>query len=457
MNVEFLIVNNSIFKDNQAIYGGAISNILGTANVHFNYIFGNTASTGNQIYNGYYGIIYAEDNWWGTNLPNISGNDIVNNGETINYNPWIVLSINATSPINQGDSSTIKVDLKHDSNGDYILEGSVPDGLLVTFETNLGTIDSPAYIIAGSAQSKLSNGVNPGVATVSATVDNQIVTTSVIIKDTISPTVDITSPLNGTYVHGVVPINVTATDNVGVTKVVFTINGDNYTDTDGTDGWNYNWNTIGFTDGVYNITVTAYDSANNSQNQTIGVNVDNTIPIVTANPKEGLYNTTKTVTLTSSESGTIYYTTDGTTPTTSSKVYTTPIQITSTTTLEYLTIDLAGNKSPIYTQTYTIDKTVPTAKASLKSGVYNTNKVVTLSMSKIGTIFYTLNGSTPSLKSAKYTKPITVTSTTTLKFFAIDAAGNKSPIYTNKYIIEKAPKIISTVPRNQETSFSRTE
>ena len=245
------------------------------------------------------------------------------------------------------------MDLTHDSNGDYIIEGIVPDGLLVTFKTNLGNIDSPSYIIAGSVQSNLNSGLNPGVAIVSATVDNQLVTTSVIIKDTISPTVDITSPLNGTYVHGVVPINVTATDNVGVTKVVFTIDGNNYTDTDGTDGWNYNWNTIGFTDGVYNITVTAYEAANNSETQTISVNVDNTIPIVTMNLTEGLYNITKTVTLTCSEPGTIYYTTDGTTPTTSSKVYTTPVQITSTTTLEYLAIDLAGNKSSkLYTDLY---------------------------------------------------------------------------------------------------------
>ena len=370
------------------------------------------------------------------------------------------MNINATSPINSGDSSPITADLTHDSNGEYILGGTVPDGLFVTFKTNLGIIESPSYIIVGSAQSKLISGVNAGVATVSATVDNQIVTTSVIIIDTISPTVDITVPLNGTYVHGVVPINVTATDNVGVTKVVFTIDGTNYTDTDGTDGWNYNWNTTGLTDGIYNITVTAYDAANNSGNQIISLNVDNTIPIVTVNPTAGLYNSTKTVTLTNSEPGTIYYTTDGTTPTTSSTLYTTPVQITSTTTLEYLAIDLAGNKSPIYSQTYTIDKTAPTAQSNLKSGVYNTNKVITLSMNKLGTIFYTLNGSTPSAKSSIYSTPITITSTTTLKFFAIDTASNKSPNYTQTYTINKKPaiklKISSTTPPNQGKGFSRT-
>ena len=66
-----------------------------------------------------------------------------------------------------------------------------------------------------------------------------------------------------------------------------------------------------------------------------------------------------------SEAGTIYYTVNGTTPTTSSTKYTSPLLITATTTLKFLAKDLAGNLSPIYTQTYTIDKTVPRAVINL--------------------------------------------------------------------------------------------
>jgi hypothetical protein len=71
---------------------------------------------------------------------------------------------------------------------------------------------------------------------------------------------------------------------------------------------------------------------------------------VTANTSlnGGFYNTTQTVTLTMSEPGTIYYTTNGTDPTTFSSVYTTPITISATTTLKYLASNLAGNLSPIY-------------------------------------------------------------------------------------------------------------
>ncbi len=71
--------------------------------------------------------------------------------------------------------------------------------------------------------------------------------------------------------------------------------------------------------------------------------VDNVAPTASASPTGNYYNTAKTVTINKSESGTIYYTLDGTKPTTSSTKYTGPMSITSTKTLKYLVVDLAGN------------------------------------------------------------------------------------------------------------------
>ena len=162
-----------------------------------------------------------------------------------------------------------------------------------------------------------------------------------------------------------------------MTKVVFTINGNNYINID-EQMVGVITGITGLSDGIYNITVAVYDTANNCQIQTISVNVNNTQ--ASANTTSGLYNSTQLVTLTMSETGTIYYTTDGTDPTISSNVYTEPINIPANTitTLKYL----AGNTSKIYTQTYTIDTIPPTASANVKGGVYNTNKVVTLTMSE---------------------------------------------------------------------------
>lgn len=103
------------------------------------------------------------------------------------------------------------------------------------------------------------------------------------------------------------------------------------------------------------------------------------------------------------------------------------------------------------------DKTSPTAYATPTGGLYNTSKTVILKMSELGTIYYTLNGTTPTTSSKKYTTPLVITASTILKFFAKDLAGNLSPIYTQKYTIDKiAPKVSSTTPTNLKTGVSRT-
>lgn len=99
----------------------------------------------------------------------------------------------------------------------------------------------------------------------------------------------------------------------------------------------------------------------------------------------------------------------------------------------------------------------PIVKANVKTGLYNTNKRVTLSINKPGTIYYTLNGKIPTKTSNKYVKPIKITSTTILKFIAYDTELKKSPVYTNTYRIDKnPPKIIATKPINNSKHFSLT-
>jgi outer membrane protein assembly factor BamB len=91
--------------------------------------------------------------------------------------------------------------------------------------------------------------------------------------------------------------------------------------------------------------------------------------------------------------------------------------------------------------------TPPQASSNLKSGIYNTTKVVKLTMNRNGTIYYTLNGKTPTTVSNRYTGPLTIKSTATLKYFAVDLAGNRSPVYTNTYTIDQtAPKVASSTP-----------
>jgi|GEM_PF-2325474 len=89
---------------------------------------------------------------------------------------------------------------------------------------------------------------------------------------------------------------------------------------------------------------------------------DLTAPVVTADPSTTTFNGTLDVTLTADEPATIYYTTDGSTPTTASTSGDSPVSVslTATTTLMFFGIDDAGNEGDVVTETYTTDDTAPT-------------------------------------------------------------------------------------------------
>ena len=101
-----------------------------------------------------------------------------------------------------------------------------------------------------------------------------------------------------------------------------------------------------------------YDKAGNRLEERVQ-RADTTAPTTTASPPGGTYNTPQSVTLTCND-GTgsgcdkIYYTTDGSTPTTSSPVYSTPINISATATLKFFARDIAGNSEAVKSETYTI-------------------------------------------------------------------------------------------------------
>ena len=108
---------------------------------------------------------------------------------------WVILKLSA-SPTSIGNNglSTITADLRY-NNQQLPSGGSLPDGILVGFTTNLGTI-SQAYTNNGVATSTLISGKTAGLASIYASLDNQILNTTVTVKDTIPPKVLKTSPTN---------------------------------------------------------------------------------------------------------------------------------------------------------------------------------------------------------------------------------------------------------------------
>src|SRR5690606_31658238 len=176
--------------------------------------------------------------------------------------------------------------------------------------------------------------------------------------------------------------------------------------------------------------------------------IDTVPPVVSAEPPAGLYNEPVSVVLSANEEATIYYTTDETMPTTSSAIYTEPLQISADTRLKFFAVDSVGNAGAIESETYLFDFEAPSVTAEPSGGTFDSPQSVTLMASESATtIYYTTDGSEPTLSSATYTSPIVVGSDTTLKFFAKDLAGNIGSVQTETYIIsDTLPPVITAVP-----------
>jgi hypothetical protein len=78
--------------------------------------------------------------------------------------------------------------------------------------------------------------------------------------DTMVPTAAIASPPDGATVSGTVDVDVTATDDVAVTKVDFFVNG-TIVGTDNGAPYAFSWNTSSLVDGAYMLQAKAYDAA----------------------------------------------------------------------------------------------------------------------------------------------------------------------------------------------------
>lgn len=176
--------------------------------------------------------------------------------------------------------------------------------------------------------------------------------------------------------------------------------------------------------------------------------VDTTPPVTTASPAGGTYGSTVNVSLTANEAATTYYTTNGSTPTTSSSVYSSPIAISTNTTLRFFSVDTSSNAESPKTESYVIDAgsdtTPPVTSASPAGGSYSAAVNVTLTPNESATTYYTLDGSTPNTGSFVYSSPISIDVDTTLRFFSVDGASNAESPKTEVYTFTSASSVVLT-------------
>lgn len=94
--------------------------------------------------------------------------------------------------------------------------------------------------------------------------------------DTQPPVVSIVNPLSGATVSGLVPVDLSSSDNVGVVRAELKVNSSTIA-IDTSSPFAFSWDTSGTPNGLTNLTVSVYDAAGNVGTNTIQVNVSNAV------------------------------------------------------------------------------------------------------------------------------------------------------------------------------------
>ena len=151
----------------------------------------------------------------------------------------------------------------------------------------------------------------------------------------------------------------------------------------------------------------------------------------------GTYSPGQSVSLSDATAGaTIYYTTNGTTPSTSSTKYTGTITVNATETIEAIAVATGYSNSAVSSATYTMYSKTATPVLSLASGTYTSAQALTIADATSGAvIYYTTNGTTPTSSSARYTGPITISATETVGAVALASGYTTSSLASATYTI----------------------
>ncbi|WNG62802.1 hypothetical protein F0U59_26430 [Archangium gephyra] len=131
--------------------------------------------------------------------------------------------------------------------------------------TLLGTSTIAPYAVSWDTASVASGSVTLTTKAYDAVGNVSVSAARTVTVDNSAPTVAITSPANGTsfsFLTFSTTIQASASDNVGVTQVVF-YDGATVLGTDTTAPYSFSWNLVGAAKGNHTLTARAYDAAGN--------------------------------------------------------------------------------------------------------------------------------------------------------------------------------------------------
>lgn len=165
-----------------------------------------------------------------------------------------------------------------------------------------------------------------------------------------------------------------------------------------------------------------------------------------ATPTISISGTTATISC-STSGATIYYTTNGNTPTTSSTQYSSPITLSGACTIKAIAVKSGMNNSSVASQSYT-----PSVVATPVISISGTSATITCSTSG-ATIRYTLDGTTPTASSTQYSSPITLSGACTIKAIAMKSGMTNSSVASVDYT-PASSNLITTLKNGQKANAS---
>ena len=167
-------------------------------------------------------------------------------------------------------------------------------------------------------------------------------------------------------------------------------------------------------------------------------------PVLT--PPGGTFKGTQEISITSpTPTAAIFYTTNGGTPTPSSTRYATPILVNSSETIRAVAIEGGFTSSQIVAQSYVIVSASAAAPViAPAAGTYPALQSISISDTTPGAVlYYTVDGTTPTASSTKYTGPFTSQASETIEAIATATGYAPSAVVTASYTSIGSPSALA--------------
>jgi Bacterial Ig domain/Papain family cysteine protease len=185
-------------------------------------------------------------------------------------------AVTISSPVNAVSvSGTINIQATASDNIAVALVTLSVDGTAIAnkntspyiFPWNSATVTNGTHTLAVTAKDAAGNSKAASI---------QISVNNITVGDIIKPTITITSPTNGASVSGTVSIAASASDNISVSDVKFSIDG-NLVGSDNSLPYSFSWSSATVAAGTHTLMAMATDAAGNSNSNSVQVTVNTTV------------------------------------------------------------------------------------------------------------------------------------------------------------------------------------